>query len=248
MNKSNKDKGHVPHGNFVGNGGQAYEVDGQLVPRDLFELGLHHDAYFGNSEDSDIRKGVESLILPAELNFNKQLLSRKLSDVNHVVPKLGDCLLMSLLKYSWLVSEAPLPRTHEGDNLLTIDTMSPIVQIVNRIQNKLHIHRSSWARLNEQHRIALMIHESVYSLLKVTEVSEDAYQQYGPLARQIAGSFFDKKMMENSGRVFEHVKRDLEIVFEPTVGKIETQFYAYRTTSGADQYGVRAIAPAPAQA
>lgn len=243
MSKNSKDKGVVPHGNFVGNGGQAYEVDGQLVPRDLFEQKLHRDAYIGSSEDPEIRKGVDCLILPAELGFDAQLLARKLTDINLAVPKLGECLLMSLLKYSWLVSEAPLPRTHEGDNLLTTDTMAPIVQIVNRIQNKLHIHRSSWARLSPIHRIALMIHESVYSLLKVTEVSDDTYQQYGPLARQIAGSFFDPNTMKNSGRVFEHVKNDLEIVFEPSMKKIETQFYAYRTTSGADQYGVRAVAP-----
>ena len=53
-----------PHGHFVGNGGQAIEIDGRLFTRDLFERGIHESPHIGLVADAGRRDRLKVVLVP----------------------------------------------------------------------------------------------------------------------------------------------------------------------------------------
>ena len=235
----------IPHGHFVGNGGQAIDIDGELVPRDLFELHLHREPYFGPTADPAVLMRLASFSLLSGLHVPEDLMAIKLTDLSSVSRGLGDCFLRALERYDWQFVTEPLPRTNECDPYIQLASGVPWVQVANRLRETIFVHQPSWERLSPQHKVAILIHEAVYSLLMPTAVDGKSFQQVGPEARLIAGNAFNAEVFgtDSSGReLFADSLNKLNVPREVgVIAKLECEFYPYRTRSGYEQLGCRVL-------
>lgn len=180
------------NGYVIGNGGDAVNINGQLYARDLVENGIENRPYFGELLDSSLVDELERLPIDEnELPFSKQLLHRKLSDLNSIHPYLGHYILEALKSYTWSAVNVPLATTiNQGEIFLGLN--KGLVQIANRLDRTIRIHKKSWSRLNNEQRVVILLHEAIYSLIKPTCENSFCYQS-GRMARAITAALFSKE-------------------------------------------------------
>jgi hypothetical protein len=176
-------------GYVIGNGGDGVFVKGRLVLRDLDESGVT-EPYFGDLIDPDIEARMSALpIDPSTLPFSWQLLARKLTDLNRLSPDLGQFVLEAIRSYAWIALPASLALVPDPEYLL--DASIPPVQIANRLDTTIRIASGAWRQLDDANRIALIIHEAVYSLLRpICERTSNTCFQSAHTARDLTGRFF----------------------------------------------------------
>lgn len=151
------------NGFVVGNGGDGYEVEEQVLLRDLLEAGISEPEIGFISQKHHLDRIQNH---PWRLDFDADLLSRKISDLNTLVPLFGDAVLESLLAHELLPLQTKLARLNEGENLLDLPS-EHLIQIANRLGAVIRIHQPSWNRMPQSHRVALLIHEALYSLVRL---------------------------------------------------------------------------------
>jgi hypothetical protein len=145
----------------VGSGGEGVLQDGKLRLRDLLDLGGGKKAYFGEVADSFYISRLRNSELPESIN--KKRLAIKLTDFDALSPHLGDYLMDILDAYQWAFTEEALALLPERE---TIHDSIKRIPIANRYLERIVIHRPSWNELPPDDRIALLIHEAVYALLR----------------------------------------------------------------------------------
>lgn len=184
----------IPFGNgfVVGNGGDGYLVDGRILLRDLLESGAKSEPEFGlvfttrhEERIRDHRWGVP---------FNRNLLARKLTDLNVFYPFLGDAVLETLLQFNLTPIQTKLFPLREGETIVDLPPEN-LVQIANRLGSMIRIHEPSWRRMPESHRIALLIHEGLYGLAQLDCANVPPHR-----ARVCTPNV--RKVREITGRVF----------------------------------------------
>ena len=192
---------------FVGNGGDGYYIDGQVYLSDLYLGGreLSETPWFG-----DLRKGNIEDLLPAPrgqiVDFPYDLLVRKLSDMDEIYPGLGQMTAAAITMHTWLFVDGKLgPTCDQSESILDLQNASiEHVQIANRHEMEIRLHRDLWARMNDEHRVAVIVHEGVYSMLKTPAVRAPC-SQAANLTRKIVRRLF----MNNSDR---HLTLDPEMI------------------------------------
>lgn len=153
-----------PHAHvFVGNGGEGVEIGGRLFLRDLYETGTHLDPRFGREIDPALSLRVESgaSLLPPDVD--RSLLARKLSDLQRLSPLLGALAWASIEYYRWALVDEPLALPPEEGSPFRPGLGRERVALANRYQGIIRLHKSGWARLSSEHRVALLLHEALYS-------------------------------------------------------------------------------------
>lgn len=193
---------------FVGNGGEGWLIDDQLLVRDLVESGTHLEPYFGEFSSSLPASAIENSGLASLKGVPTGLLLRKLSDAQKFYPFFGDVLLEALSSFSWSMTEQPLRVLPDDAPIIDIDP-SQRVQIANRFQGRILIHKQSWMQLNEAHRAALLIHEAVFSLLPPS-CKEGVCQQESHFAREVVGLLF---MNPNNAPSRDWIHQRLQLIF-----------------------------------
>lgn len=151
-------------GYVVGNGGEGWFIEENLYLYDLVEGGIEKNPYIG-AETKEVFKSYAAQLKVRlnDLPFSESLLVRKLSDLERVLPGLGYYIAESLTSHLWMGVATPLESTVDQERVLK---GSNNVQIANRLDHTIRIYRPFWNLLNQEHQIALLIHEGVYSLLK----------------------------------------------------------------------------------
>ena len=185
---------------FVGNGGDGVELNGQLYLRDLWSLGLEGSAFVGTAIDSKQPLPPDSSSI--SFVYPQDLLTRKIADLNRACPGVGDYVLGSIKSYAWVLEDFPLTPIQDSDDPLLLPPGARLVQIANRFGNTIRIHAASFARLDDVNKVALIIHEAVYSL--ITPISsarlpaDGTFAQPSYIARAITGSFFNSVSLAKS--------------------------------------------------
>ncbi|MGE3261020.1 MAG: hypothetical protein AB7K68_04495 [Bacteriovoracia bacterium] len=197
---------------FVGNGGDGVEIEGRLYVRDLVMLGIHESPFVGESTDPRLPVFPTSRAMP--FSFPRELLARKLTDLNRVAPGMGDFLLVSMKLYTWVLQDFPLtPINNPGDTVI-LPPGSKVVQIANRLGTTIRIHRESWNRLNDENKAALLIHEAVYSLVRPVREEGSKFFQPARTAQEITGAFFSSSFLsKDPARAYEALSNVLAIPF-----------------------------------
>lgn len=173
---------------FVGNGGEGVEYDGKVVVYDLFSFGVHKNPYFGAQSDPLF----PALPSPKELGFEypKDLLQQKLTDLNRIAPGMGDYVLMTMNSYTWVLQDFPLTPIKRIDDPVILPTGARLTQIANRLGMTIRIHKDTWGRLDDANKVALIVHESIFSLVRPMPVQGGFQVQSSRTAREIVGGFF----------------------------------------------------------
>lgn len=180
----------VTHGNgaiFIGNAGEGVVLpDGQILLRDLAEAGILRPS-FGDKIDESLSAAVERISMLPMLQINKSLLKRKLTDLNTISPKLGEILALSLAIYQWNFVRGDALRVNPEDPLTAHDERR--VELATRLLGRISVNYDAFVKMNDVQRVALLIHEGLFSLLKV-KCNLSICSQSSPEARALVSRLF----------------------------------------------------------
>ncbi|RYZ80304.1 MAG: hypothetical protein EOP06_25615, partial [Proteobacteria bacterium] len=154
---------------FIGNAGDVIQTGEGTYLYDLYSIDEHRNPFFGAEIDPEL----PSLPLKSNLPFSvdSELLARKLTDANRLLPGLGDSILAALKSYYWRSSaKKGEPEYYSAEasrfkaaarNGGTISVSAPLAE-----------------QLDQPNRVALLFHEAISSLLLPTLVRDKgSYQQ-----------------------------------------------------------------------
>lgn len=182
---------------FVGNGGEGIQVNGQLYTRDLYDYDLHLNPWFGTSIDSRILTEVRAW---DELPLNetqKLLLARKLTDVETVHRDLGRGLLMALRYFDWSFTSESVTLI-EPDELRKMVLPEQRVAIANRYYHSIQLNKVHFDRLNDENKMALILHEAIYALMPAVTGPKKGLTQSLSGTRLLTSRFFSKKAIQEA--------------------------------------------------
>lgn len=173
---------------FIGNGGEVYKVKTDYYVRDLVEADAHQKPYFQCNAGHTYGVDLEKL---SDLRINTKLLERKLCDFDNVAPGMGKLLADAINFHSWTTVSDELVLEPDDAPLLKMKD-SKRIQAANRTLFNIRLQDHVWNKLKEDHQIALIFHEVVFSLLKINCATESCvhYKQSSRIAREITGSLF----------------------------------------------------------
>lgn len=147
---------------FIGNNGEGILENGNLYLRDLWEQDIHLNPYFGTARDDHFGERLKNFkdlnLTPAQ----SDLLLRKLTDIEAKVPCAGGLLIEGLFAFTWVFEKNPLALVADDEAVRYI----PIEKrraIANRFSSTIKIHRDTWNSLNDENKIALVIHELIFA-------------------------------------------------------------------------------------
>lgn len=192
---------------FIGNGGEGVQVGDKLYVRDLFEQGTHLNPVFGNRIDSELEKRIRHSRAVVATGVSANLWVRKLTDLNQNSALLGNLVLEALEKYTLKFTQTPLPLLPDDFPRSDIPPSSR-VQIANRLFRTITIHQPSWQILSPEHQVALLVHETLYGLSKVSCDSKGSCEQASKPIREITGLAFSAKMEDITSLVSERLELD----------------------------------------
>lgn len=176
---------------LVGNGGQGVLLENRIVVRDLYERGTDSGPYFGAEIAPAVRERLRGSPAGRVMGGDVDLLLRKLTDFYRLWPMLGLAVTQSVGHFSIQVAGErlrPLPQDPDHD--------LPVVQLAVRQKNHL-ILSPDWRRLDGAQRAALLIHEGLYTLLKV-DCDPLACDQYSIYVRDLVGDAFSKARLASA--------------------------------------------------
>lgn len=202
--------GSAHAGFFVGNGGEGIEIDGKLYMLDLYTVGAHAHPYVGTRIDPHL-PALPPNLLPSDLP--RDLLQRKLTDINAAAPGLGDYLVAVIESYHWLVLASGMqPVTPDPQDPIIGLPDSQRIPLATRLQMNIYIDGSQWPRLDDNGKVALILHEAIYSLVKPVDDGSGNMRQPAYIVRAINGNFFTADYFTfNPSTNYSRLKPVLEI-------------------------------------
>lgn len=170
---------------FLGNPGKGVLVQDKVFLQDLYSLGVHNNPYFGSETLSQFQE------LP-DLGFSypKELLSRKLSDIEAAVPGLGTCILESMKVYDWFIIKEDLKVITDDNDPVALPEGALLIQVANRRNASIRINEDAWTKLDDANKVALIIHEAVYSFVKPKPKGDGIWEQPAETVREFTGNSF----------------------------------------------------------
>ncbi|MBL7542740.1 MAG: hypothetical protein JNL11_02940 [Bdellovibrionaceae bacterium] len=223
---------------FIGNGGEVYKINNQYYVRDLVEAEAHLQPHFNCSVGSLAGLDLDKLNI---LEIDSQLLGRKLCDFDTVAPGMGKLIIETINFHSWTMVSEELVLQVDDAPLLTLKQAERI-QAANRTLFNIRIQKNVWHKLAPAHRIALIIHEMVFSLLKISCVNESLcihYKQSSRVAREITGGLFSAatyRSLQELGKV--HSLMRLSFNFTKSAPEITDPVVIVKTTVSGDGHFV----------
>ncbi|MGZ3776007.1 MAG: hypothetical protein ACXVCN_20005 [Bdellovibrio sp.] len=181
---------------IVGNGGVGIVIDNKVYMLDLFERGVHQNAYYndtitGRSWVEDKLNHVFQMTNLADVPLKKA--AKKISEVLAQNYFAGSMLVKSIEALDWRLIDSELVTLE--------DTESPIagnlVQIAVRQENIVFINKNLWDKMDADNKLALIIHEAFYfwSQTDTLSTKEGIHyeKQSAPEARSITGLLFSPR-------------------------------------------------------
>lgn len=152
----------------VGSGGAGILENGQLHLLDLFEVGVTKPMIDKSVvPDADLLE--KSKAMPHFSDAESILFAQKLTELRRVSPRFANVLALAIEKYRWYLIETPLSLIRE-ETPLDLSKVE-MVQIANRLENRIRIYKPYWLQLSPENRVALIVHELVYSVQRPVPVA-----------------------------------------------------------------------------
>nr|HRO68084.1 hypothetical protein [Pseudobdellovibrionaceae bacterium] len=172
---------------FVGNAGDGFLINGRVYLSDLV-LGGENFYLFPWAGSHPPRMPRVDPSLSAFLGLPPSLLETKLQDADDVYSGLGYLIGDAIGIHQWRFTNLTLGPTCDRSPPIVDANSSEIlnVQIANRYRGEILLQQDQWKKMDASHRVALLIHEGVYSLLNASNSPKFcASAETADLARQI---------------------------------------------------------------
>lgn len=204
----------------TGNGGEGIQVSGGLFLRDLYERNLHETPFVGARAFPEFQSRISTLPLTAA---QWEILAKKLTDAQALSGCLGELLTSALLSYQWTFEDLPLDLLPEEGVIRSLpDSMR--VQIAIRTGTTIHIYRHAWDRLNDVHKIALLLHEAVYGLSGLDPYSGNQDNFF--TAESVAALFVRQPNLGAADMIIRHVFGITDPLFCSKYSAFESSLYS----------------------
>lgn len=180
----------------VGNAGEGILIDTGVYTRDLYDYNLHVSPWIGLEASPSLKMQVAAWNSLGLSEDEIHLLARKLTDLNKSHKYLGDEIFEALRFFTWQWTDQDLVLI-EPDEVRTPVPPGQRIPIANRYLKSILVQRQNFARLDPANKIALLLHEAVYSLMKY----RNGRHVRGPslsITRQIVANFFDQKGLNST--------------------------------------------------
>lgn len=180
-------------GILVGNGGEGFLENKKIYVRDLYDAGIHQSPYFGEVAETRWLDWHKASNIKS-IGVSETLLAKKLTDINKMEPHLGTWISQIINQYSWIFTEKELSLLLD-DAPIKKDSEKNRVQIANRDLNTIRINSKAWKALSEEQKIALVIHEAIYSMVKPECKNPPTcteFRQPSRIAREVVAIVFKK--------------------------------------------------------
>lgn len=169
----------------IGNGGEGVLENGQIYVRDLYEQNSHLNPWFGGSTSPALLEAWNKTNLSKHFSEARELILRKLTDIEKVYPGLGFVTLSALDKYDYFFVEHL--ELLENDSPSVPDSVR--VQIAMRRYKTVYLSKSAWKIMSVESRAALLIHEGIYGLATIV-CNQEACEQKSRAVRPLIGQLF----------------------------------------------------------
>lgn len=190
-------------GNFVGNGGEVVvNPAGAVFLRDFFEYGIVNPS-FETEIDPEIWRRISASSSPILKEVPQELLAAKLTELNKVRPLFGFMILAIIENYQWIFQDIALVSIDETLPYLALPPGHTRKTVANRYWSMIQISRELWTGLHPTHRLGLIIHEAIYSLISpqclvYLELETGLCRQYVVRVYQIMHHLFKPDAKNNS--------------------------------------------------
>lgn len=147
-------------------GGVGIISGSKLYVLDLYEAGIEENSYIDTS--IGLEKGLVNRLnfnFPLASNVPTVLLANKISEVSKLFPMLAFSLVRGMELFTWRFVNSSLINTNDEDPSIIVDPKLR-VQIAVRKNSTIFINRDAWAKLSDNHKVALILHEVIYSFYK----------------------------------------------------------------------------------
>ena len=195
-------------GRDTGNGGDSVEMNGQQYLLDLVEFGNYAAPYFDSGAVAD-PKDLERLHVLGDVQVNRALVARKISQVRAYSPGLAEAMLRAISMLRWQAVAYPLEDAEDENTIVKL----PRVQVAIRVRDSIMINLLAFAGLNEENRVALIFHEVIYSLLR-PEIRHErgikTVHQQSSVAREINSYLFSPQLAAEKAQGLSRRLRSLD--------------------------------------
>lgn len=169
----------------IGNGGEGVLVDDQVYVRDLYEQGSHLHPRFGSQISTSLLGAWNNTTLAKQFSSEKSLVLQKLTDIEMTFPGLGFATMQALEKYNYLFVDMLELLANDSPTV----PESQRIQIAVRYYKTIYLSKTAWGKMSLESKAALLIHEGLYGLAKIT-CDENDCQQKSKQVRPLIGRFF----------------------------------------------------------
>lgn len=187
---------------YLGNRGEGVALEEKVYLRDLYVYDLHKNPFVGKDIHAQIGERLRSFDRVPLTPPQWSLLARKISDVERAAPCMGKVLTDALFQFAWSLDELPFPLVDEREELRPVPSHMRVT-VAARYLSMIHIYRPAWDKMPDEHKVALLIHELIYSLVSPTHrpghgAGSPSYQNVA-VVRALVAKFFTRP--ELSSRV-----------------------------------------------
>lgn len=200
------------HAQFIaGNHGEGVLLGGKIYLRDLYIRGQLEDLYFGHSAHPQIAERMSGFDRIELTDLQRQLLVQKISDIEALSPCLGKIVSDIFYTYNWTWTREQFRTPPESEEVTHIPEHQRVI-VAKRYRSDVLLQKAAWDKMPDAHKVALLIHEVIYSVLRPSHkpgVKGAAYQDVH-VARALVSLFFSKPSVYSSSE-FATLARDLDI-------------------------------------
>jgi hypothetical protein len=155
-------------GKEAGNGGNGLLIGGTPYVLDLVEAGVEKAPYFSQGTiDPAIRSKIAVYLKQFPEIINP--LSSKLTEVEAISPIMAWSLVEAFRFFNIRVVDDALVNIHDDDSVVDYDPAN-LVQLAIRRGASIFLSGKWWPQLKVEQKVALMVHEIIYSFQNVKEV------------------------------------------------------------------------------
>lgn len=194
-------------------GSESHGGDGVVVGKKVYLLDLYEAGVENTPVINPQFPGTQTMIQRLEQVFSDfevpaQLLASKISEVESLDFQFGRSMLLAMEELNWNLVSGELVEVPDENSPIDLKKGKHI-QLAIRTGKDVLINRDGWRRLTPPHRAALILHETLFAMVKVDSEqiqSNDSsnstflrYFQDSRKARSVNGYLF-KKALRRNGR------------------------------------------------
>jgi hypothetical protein len=148
-----------------GHGGYAVELHGKTYLMDFVENGLEQNPFIVpyTVVDAEILRNVEAIFHNENASF-KELLAKKLSEINEYSSDLAFSYMGGIMSYNWIFVDFDLKPTPDIDTIAQLPG-AKYIPLANRRQQTILVNKPTWDKLDDANKVGLILHELNYSLV-----------------------------------------------------------------------------------